>query len=294
MKATWSIVQASGIAAESSLWQVRNPNEMLPNQERVFESDITVLKKTIDRNIIKKQIASHNYNGALVTFQASNLLKCASYRLTSAFEASFNEIKNYSKFCDNYFYEQSKKLAARQHQKIIKEIYFQAKIKAENKEYSELLVKIFVFQESVLLYMLKQKLLPSQGIHLVMNENLVNKLDGIVKSFEDGKLQQHLDNYRLHNGRKLVLTISYNRTVMTAIIEYFYDKNHEICRLLRNLDDYCQQRNDYIHQLKGISNLEADKILLDMKQILNLLNTAIKPNPFDTINQKIDDLLDAL
>ncbi len=109
---------------------------------------------------------------------------------------------------------------------------------------------------------------------------------------DNGKLQQHLNNYRLCNGRKLVLTSGDNRTVMTAIIEYFHDQNAEICQLLRKLDIYCQQRNDYVHQLKGISKLEAKNILTNMNKILNWLKIVIKPHPFDTIKQQICELLD--
>ncbi|MBW4532565.1 MAG: hypothetical protein KME09_01375 [Pleurocapsa minor HA4230-MV1] len=300
MKAAWSILQASGLATNSHLWQVRNPNLMLSDQERVFESNITVLKKTIDIKIIKEQVACHNYYGALVTFKNNNLLdngvstllKCASYRLSSAFETSFEQIRNHAQFCGQEFHQQSKQLAARQHREIIKEIYFQAEIKAKNQEYSELLVKIFVFQESVLFYLLKQELIPEQDINSVMNEKLIDKLNKNIKDFDDGKLQKYLNEYRLKNGQKLFFATNYNRITMIAIVDYFYDKNTEICQLLQNLNAYCQKRNDYIHQLKGIDHLEADQILFDLKQILKSLNIAIKPNPFDTIKQKIERLLD--
>lgn len=299
MKGSWSIVQASGLAPSSHLWQVRNPAKMLPEQERVFESDITVLKKTIDIQTIKKQITCHNYNGALTTFQNSNLvdngisilLNCGVLRLSSAFKDSFNQIKNHAKFCGDHFHKQSKNLAARQHTEIIKEIYFQAKIKASNKEYSELLVKIFVFQESVLFYLLKQELLPEQDINLVMNEKLREKLDLAIANYEQGKLQDFLDNYRLENGRKLVLNSGYNRTVMTAIVEYLYGINTTIYQLLKKLDVYCQQRNDYVHQLKGISKLESQEITLTIKQIIKVLGIKFKLNPFEEINHKIEELL---
>ncbi|MGF1539288.1 MAG: hypothetical protein ACFCU5_02380 [Pleurocapsa sp.] len=302
MKSSWSIVQASGLAPNSHLWQVRNPKKMLPEQERVFESDITVLKKTIDIQTIKKQIACHNYNGALITFKnsnlidngISNLLQCASLRLSSAFKASFEKIEKHAKFCGDRFHQQSKNLAARQHQEIIKEIYFQAEIKAKNQEYSEVLVKIFVFQESVLFYLLKQKLLPKQDINLVMNENLSNKLDLAIANYRNGELKRYLNNYKLNGDRQLILSNGYNRTVMTAIIEYLCGKDAEIYQLLKKLDVDCQKRNDYIHQLKGISKLESQETTSNMRQILKVLKINIKPNPFEEINQKIDDLLNVL
>ena len=126
-----------------------------------------------------------------------------------------------------------------------------------------------------------------------MNENLRQKLDIAIANYQNGELQKYLDNYRLGNGRKLVWTSGYNRTVMLAIIKYLYHENAEICQLLQNLESYCQKRNDYIHQLKGISKLESEEIIPNMKQILKTLSINIQSNPFNEINQKINDLLSA-
>ncbi len=116
-------------------------------------------------------------------------------------------------------------------------------------------------------------------------------MDLAIANYQNGQLQQYLQQYRLKNDCKLVLTSGYNRTVMTTIVEYFHDKNTDICPLLQTLNSYCHQRNDYVHQLKGISNLESNKIMSTMKQILKILEINIKPNPFDVINQKIYELL---
>ena len=124
-----------------------------------------------------------------------------------------------------------------------------------------------------------------------MNESLSDKLNHAIANYQNGKLQKHLDDYRLNNGRKLVWTNGYNRTVMTAIVEYLYGKNAEIYQLLKKLDEHCQQRNDYIHQLKGISKLESKDIISDMRQILEVLKINIQPDPFKEINKKIDNLL---
>ena len=102
-----------------------------------------------------------------------------------------------------------------------------------------------------------------------------------------------MDNYQLKQNRKLTLTNGYNRTVMTAIVEYFFGKEAKIYQLLKQLDVHCQNRNEYVHQLKGINTLESNEILFSIKQILNLLDIDIKPNPFEEINHKIYALLDA-
>ena len=74
--------------------------------------------------------------------------------------------------------------------------------------------------------------------------------------------------------------------------KYFYNSNPEICKLLQKLNQYCQQRNDYIHQLKGVNNIEGGQILETMRKIMKILQLEIKPNPFQLINQKIYELLD--
>ncbi|BAZ46104.1 hypothetical protein NIES4102_31320 [Chondrocystis sp. NIES-4102] len=306
MKSSWSIIQASGLAFNTHLWQVRDPERKLDHQQQVFESDISVLKKTIDLQTIKKQLAVYNYNGALTTLNASNLidnsdsndnliidlLKSASLRLNSAFESSFNIIKKHEHLLDEYFWQQSKNLRDRQHGEILKEIYFQAEIKAKNEDYSELLVKIFVFQESVLFYLLKQHLLPRQDINLAMNDNLKNKLTAAIQSYAQGDLQKYLNNYRLANGQKLLINNNYNRTVMTVIIQYCCKNNSKIINLLNKFERYCQQRNEYIHQLKGIDKLEAETILKDLNEILKFLTIETKNKPFELINQTIEQLLE--
>ena len=45
MKACWSILQASGYASSSHVWQVRNPKEMQPGQARVFRNDVKCLEE---------------------------------------------------------------------------------------------------------------------------------------------------------------------------------------------------------------------------------------------------------
>ena len=75
---------------------------------------------------------------------------------------------------------------------------------------------------------------------------------------------------------------------MTAIAEYLYLRNSKICQMLQNLEAYCQQRNEYIHQLKGISKLESEKIIFNMRQILEVLKISLKPHPFEKINNLLN------
>jgi hypothetical protein len=125
-----------------------------------------------------------------------------------------------------------------------------------------------------------------------MNEKLKDKLDSAIANYDRGALQHFLDSYELKNGRRLSFTSGYNRTVMTAIVEYIYGENAEVYRLLKKLDVYCQQRNDYIHQLKGISKLESEEIISNMRQIIKALKINMKLHPFKEIDHKIEELLD--
>ena len=48
MKAAWSIMQAAGYAPHSRIWQVRNPKEARPGQDRVFANSVNILKQEFD------------------------------------------------------------------------------------------------------------------------------------------------------------------------------------------------------------------------------------------------------
>ncbi|WP_072619161.1 hypothetical protein [Spirulina major] len=65
MKSALSMLQAAGYATQGRVWQVRNPKKLRPGQERVFETDVTVLRQEFDRQKLRQLVAEYNYSGAL-------------------------------------------------------------------------------------------------------------------------------------------------------------------------------------------------------------------------------------
>jgi hypothetical protein len=299
MKSAWSILQAAGYAPQSRVWQVRNPLTKLPEQSRVFETNVDSLKREFDLKIIKQQVEQYDYNGALITFEASNLvdngvgilLKYGSHRLACAFGDAWRLITGFSNIVGTHLHQQSKDLADYKHQTILVEIYFQAVIKLNNREYSDALVKIFAFLESVLYFIIKQKLLSAENINLPCDRNLKQTLKQIINDFEAGKLKSFLLDYSNETDSFIQTDRDFNIPVMIAIANYFYDSKSDLFNSLKTLDDYRYPRNDYIHQLKGISEIDKTKILSSLAKILKSLNLAIKPNPFELLNQQILTLL---
>jgi hypothetical protein len=300
MKSAWSILQAAGYASQSRVWQVRNPHTKEVTQARVFQTNVDTLKKEFDLKIIKQQVEQYDYNGALITFEFSNLvdngiktlLKYGSYRLACAFPDGWQLIAGFSNVVGTHLHQQSKHLAEYKHRAIIVEIYFQALIKLNNREYSDALVKIFAFLESVLYFILKQKLLSPEKIDILGDRELKQTLKQKINDFEAGQLKNFLLNYPNNVPSFIKTEREIDIPVMMAIADYFYDSKSDLFSSLKALNDYRYLRNDYIHQLKGISGIDKTKISSSSEKILKSLNLVIKPNPFELLNQKIHELLD--
>ncbi len=297
MKSAWSILQAAGYAPQSRVWQVRNPHTKDLEQKRVFQINVNTLKREFDLKIIKQQVEKYDYNGALITFEASKLidngvatlLKYGSYRLACAFEDAWRLIAPFPKIIGTHLHQQSKNLAEYKHQTVVVEIYFQALIKLNNREYSDVLVKIFAFLESVLYLIAKQNLLSEKEVNLPCDRDLKQTLKQKIINFEGDNLKNFLLKYSYETKSFIQSERDFNIPIMIAIADYVYGSNSNLCIALKNLDNYRSQRNDYVHQLKGIADIDRSEILSNSKQILKSLNLAIKPNPFELLNQQIFD-----
>jgi hypothetical protein len=73
MKSSLSILQAAGYAPNSRVWQVRNPTQIGAGQERVFETDVGVLRREFDLRLLQGQIENYNYSAAFETLESSSL-----------------------------------------------------------------------------------------------------------------------------------------------------------------------------------------------------------------------------
>jgi hypothetical protein len=80
--------------------------------------------------------------------------------------------------------------------------------------------------------------------------------------------------------------------VLIAILEYD-QRFTEILPLIKELNDYCDRRNDAVHEFVGVSEIEdEEKLLSVLRKVMNQVIGITNENPFDRLNNEICDRLD--
>lgn len=293
MKTAWGILQASGYGKDTRLWQVRNPKTMKASQALVFENNVNIFKNESDLKVIKKQLLNYNYQGALQTLQSSefedpislSLLQYASGRLSFNFDEAFAAINYLASNYQGKWLRDINQLRQKKATTILSEVYYKAEVKLEQKQYADFLILLFTFQENLLRYLVKKTLFPPNQI----NKNWKSLgIEEAVKKHDNGKLWTYLQDYRLPNGGSLRLDLkSVNRIMLRAIIDY---DSSPILRAIDYLESYCNKRNDYIHNLEGVSAISDDEqkeIKKQLQQILESITNFSTINPFNSLNEAI-------
>jgi hypothetical protein len=284
MKSTWSILQASGYAPHSRVWQVRNPSEMKAGQPRVFAADSSILKAEFDRNIVQQQLADYNYSGALATIKDSGLnnesvtalLNYGHRRSCFDFDRAQNAIGKYKKILPDYLFAEIAELRQKDLTALLKELYFIADIKIKNQSYSDFLTIVSQFQENFL-----RVLMEDIGLKPPIEYRDIDLFWTKVRSLDNGNLYRQLVNDRIVTDKWVYVQ------TMSKIVEYT-NQHQSLLQISARLQQYCQDRNNYIHKLEGISQLDkADFILNDLKNILKQLTPVPDTNTFDRLNQDI-------
>ncbi len=296
MKSAWNILQAAGYAPQSRVWQVRNPDKMMPGQSRVFEANVDTLKREFDLKVIREQINNYNYSGALANFKESCLkdngvgvlLEYGRCRLACDFQKARQAIHQFRTIINPRLSEEIDRLASHDQKYFIVELYFQALTKLENREYSNFLVLLFAFQESVLRFQVRKRLCPE-----LLNspwKDVEERVEKAIQQYQEGQLYSYLQNYRLSNGRSLQLNHP-SRPVLLAILEYVSEQS-SLLEPLKKINKYCDQRNDYVHQFEGVSSLEdEERLVRDIRKIVRQIAQIPEQNSFDLLNQQLHSLL---
>ncbi|EAZ88032.1 hypothetical protein [Crocosphaera chwakensis] len=301
MKTAWGILQASGSWGKSNLWQVRNPFQMKPHQSRVFVNNVNVVKNQSDLKVIKKQLKNYNYYGTLETLKNSGfsqeliqeLIEAGAFRLAFNFDQAFSSLKKIDNLALDSWEKDIIKLRQRNSSALLKEVYYKAEINLRNQKYADFLILVFCFQENLLRYLVKKMILPPHQVDKNWNKLEKDKtISKTIQKFDEGKLKNHLENYRLVNGEKIKLDFErfLNRIVLKAILDYQQEKHKFLLPLIESLEKYCQTRNDYIHNLEGVPKLspsESEPIMNNIKDILQEITTISPTNPFDILNDQI-------
>lgn len=166
MKSVWSVLQAAGYAPHSRIWQVRNPREMQPDQERVFTTDVTTLKDEFDRKVIAQQVQDYNYSGAAITLRESNLdhpitvalLEYGYHRRALNFDRAFSVADSVRDQINPCWISEITPLRQKNNQALLKEAYFNALLRIQTQQYADFLVSLFRLQEQLLYYLVQEKI----------------------------------------------------------------------------------------------------------------------------------------
>lgn len=297
MKTAWSVLQASGYASSHShVWQIRNPKEMHLEQEHVFYSDVNILKNEFDLKIIKQQLADYNYSGALASLEGTSLstatltalFRYGFYRLSFDFDRAFDCLNMIASKVDSISLQELALLRRKDQRSRLKEAYFNALIKLKNQKYAEFLVMLSGLQENVLRFLINERLgLPISSKHSEMSQSWAT-----IKQEDQGKLYRYLKTYKLPKGGSLHLDGLINRYVLIAILEY-YPQFATIIQPIKDLNNYCDQRNAAVHEFVGVSEIEDEtQVLANLRKVIRQVAGTQDQNPFDRLNEQISVLLD--
>lgn len=295
MKSAWSILQAAGYAPGSRLWQVRNPKEQRPGQERIFESNIQVLRQAFDIKVIKQQLQDYNYTGALTTLRAAGLatpalealLTYGHRRLSLDFGGAKDALKGLNTPFIQPWRSSIEVLLRRDAQALMKEAYFNGVVELKNRQFSDFLVRVSQFLELALNHFVSLQLDQRPALPKMFDET-----EAFWRSLSQNRPQLYdfLKEYKF-KGYPLRLDGFLNRPTLLAILAY--GKFSKLADL-EFLGVCCERRNRYIHQFEGMSDLDdINAILQALRRVLEYLGLHDFTNPFNQLNDAVSQLLES-
>jgi hypothetical protein len=170
---------------------------------------------------------------------------------------------------------------------LLKEAYFKALIQLNCHQYEDFLVSLFRLQENILRFLVVDKIGLSISGHYGERESSWQ----VIRQVDQGQLYQHLQQYTLPRGGSLRMGEAINRYVFLAIVEY-YPQSATIVQSLKALNEYCDQRNQSVHNLVGVSAIaDQETMLAHLNKVMRQVVGSPADNPFDRLNQSICDLL---
>jgi hypothetical protein len=295
MKQTWGIIQASGYVPESTVWQVRDPKFIKEGQQRFFSSDLTTLKTEFDWKVIQEQLNRYDYAGALgyITKTKSqfnkksirNLLEYGRSRFAFDFEEAKKKTQELESMLDPFSLKSVEHLEGHRPEALLREIYWKAKIELYLKNYSDFLVLLAAFLEHALKLEIKQLLKIEKNKWNKHWRKIKGDIWKVVNSWDSGKLRNHIN--KKSNEDNFPISYDFNRPTMMAILEYA--KSPQLADL-ETIAEYAPMRNDYIHEMEGVSGLkvtQTDPLLETMKSLVRSLTDLPPKSSFDRLNEII-------
>jgi hypothetical protein len=293
MKSAFSLLQAAGYPSNSQVWQVRNPEKMQLNQSRVFPTDVLVLRQEFDRKRIEQQVADYNYSGAILEVAASGLgndrlqglLEYARCRKAFDFHGANDAIQNLAGQIDDRWAKDIGKLRSGHKPTVLAEAYFNAVLSLNNRDYFTFFTRVFGIQENVLKYAI------GQLAEFPKNEADTDRFWEAVKALKSGEVYRTLEQAAPKN-RAVRTSYFPNRLTMRLILDCYPDSK-ELLKDLDKIENLCADRNQMVHEFKGISRMEnPDEVLNQLRRILKgIVTVSLTDNPFDRLNAEIRSAL---
>ncbi len=262
----------------------------------MFETDVSTLKNEFDLRVIKCQVEDYNYSGALLTLKGSNLindiatalLEYGHYRISRNFNRAFSSLGSAQGDLYSQWVKEVSPLRQKDAKALLQEAYFSTLIRLKNQKYADFLVGLFSLQENILHFLVNEKL----GLQISGKHSQAKQAWQVIKQIDQGKLYQYLQNYILPRGDKLRLGESVSRYVLIGVLDY-YPEFSAIMLMIKELNEYCDLRNESVHGFIGVSEIEEEaKLLVTLRNLMKQVTKVPDANPFDCLNQQICNLLD--
>lgn len=295
MKQTWGIIQASGYVPESTVWQVRDPKFIKEGQRRFFSSDLTTLKTEFDWKVIQEQLNRYDYAGALgyITKTKSqfnkksirNLLEYGRSRFAFDFEEAKKKAQELESMLDPFSVQSVEHLDRHRPEALLREIYWKAGIELNLKNYSDFLVLLGAFLEHAIKLELKQFLQIEKRKWSKHWRMIKGDMWKLVNRFDSGQLKQYI--IQKANENDFNISRDFNRPTMMAILEYAESPH---LADLEAIAEYAPMRNDYIHEMEGVSGLKSDQtdpLIETMESLVRSLTDLPPKSSFDRLNEII-------
>lgn len=286
MKSSFSLLQAAGHAGQSQVWQVRNPREMKPGQDRVFPTDVSVLRQEFDRKRIEQQITDYNYSGAILEVATSGLgndrlnglLEYARCRKAFDFQGASAAIQPLVGQIADRWFQEIDQLCQGSKPALLAEVYFNAVLAIKNRDYYTFFTRVFGLQENVLKYFV------AQIAPLPTAKHQTADFWRAVQDFENGRVYQVLAQ-KAQSREEIRMIYFPNRPTMLEMLRCF-DHHQDLVQTLEALEGLCGDRNRLVHEFKGISQLDDPaEILRQLRFILkDIVEISRTDHPFNALN----------
>ncbi|WP_298616516.1 hypothetical protein [uncultured Thermosynechococcus sp.] len=187
---------------------------------------------------------------------------------------------------DKQWFQEIAQLRQNNRSALFRDIYFQVVGLFGVGRYAEALILAMSLYENLLQYFVQEKV----GLDITMDGAARERSSNLLQNHDRGRLWQYLENYQRKNGDRLFLD-TVTRNVLLAALQYALQTS-ALAGYFEQIEAYHQQRNDVLHQLAGLANIEnlQEQVLDALEKVLSqgLPQERLECNPFKHLNHLID------